>query len=193
MRSSSRHPVRADATRNRHAIVDATIATLALQPRASVADIAATAGVSRGTLYRHFATRRDLLAAAVRRIISQLEGRFSQVDPARPPDESLDELAATSWWILGIVSGMSTAAKFGASPTDLRRMQDEPRKRVEELLRRGRAAGTFRRDQDLSWQLACWFALVEAGAARMRDDANPRPDTAAEMVATIRTVLAATT
>jgi TetR/AcrR family transcriptional repressor of mexCD-oprJ operon len=188
---SPHHPVRSDAARNQGAIVDATIATLAHRPRASVADIARAAGVSRGTLYRHFSTRRVLLAATVRKLIGQLDGRFRHVDPARPADQSLDELVATSWWILGLVSGMLTAARFGATPAELRRLRDEPRARVEELLRRGRLAGTFRTDQDLGWQTTCWFAIVEAGVTRMRADAQPRPEAAAEMIATIRAVLAA--
>ena len=59
--SNPREP-RSDAARNRQALTKA--ATVALHregPRVPLATIAADAGVGIGTLYRHFATREDLL------------------------------------------------------------------------------------------------------------------------------------
>src|SRR3954449_13112937 len=60
--SGSRRP-RSDAAMNRAHIVEAASALLRRSPRATMADVAADAHVSRGTLYRHFPTRADLLAA----------------------------------------------------------------------------------------------------------------------------------
>ena len=57
-------PLRADAARNRAKILDA--ATAAFDEHgtdASLEDIARTAGVGVGTLYRHFPTRLDLIEA----------------------------------------------------------------------------------------------------------------------------------
>ncbi len=53
---------RADALRNEERILDAAARLLDHSPDASVSDIAAAAGVSRSTLYRRFADRRELLA-----------------------------------------------------------------------------------------------------------------------------------
>src|SRR3954452_1924196 len=54
---------RADAMRNRERILDAAERFLQRSPSATLADIAAAAGVARSTLHRRFASRDELLAA----------------------------------------------------------------------------------------------------------------------------------
>lgn len=57
------HSKRKDAARNREAILDAAARVLGADPDAGVDDIAAAAGVNRATLYRHFGSRDDVVAA----------------------------------------------------------------------------------------------------------------------------------
>jgi TetR/AcrR family transcriptional repressor of mexCD-oprJ operon len=181
---------RADANRNRDAIIDATVATLAARPQASVGEIAAAAGLSRGTIYGHFSSRRQLVFAAFRAITARVDDRLARIDPALPIDQSIDDLVSTSWLVLGHFAGMAAAARSGASPNDLLVMYEEPRARIEELLIRGRQAGVFRSDQNVAWQAACFSAIVHAGATRM-SGGQPASGTAEEMVAAIRAMLAA--
>lgn len=54
---------RSDAAVNRAHIIRVAGDLLTKQPRATMTDVAAAAHVSRGTLYRHFPTRADLLAS----------------------------------------------------------------------------------------------------------------------------------
>jgi serine phosphatase RsbU (regulator of sigma subunit) len=56
-------PRRLDAARNRQRILEAADRLLGQSPAATVADIAAAAGVARSTLYRHFSTRDELVVA----------------------------------------------------------------------------------------------------------------------------------
>ncbi|MEV4348798.1 helix-turn-helix domain-containing protein [Actinoplanes sp. NPDC049596] len=59
-------PLRADAARNRSSLLAAAAEEFALHgPDASVADIARRAGIGKGTVFRHFPTKDDLLAAVV--------------------------------------------------------------------------------------------------------------------------------
>jgi AcrR family transcriptional regulator len=59
-----RRPARADARRNYDALVAAASEVFAEQgPDAALDEIARRAGVGNATLYRHFATRRDLIVA----------------------------------------------------------------------------------------------------------------------------------
>ncbi|MEV6845096.1 helix-turn-helix domain-containing protein [Actinoplanes sp. NPDC051411] len=58
--------MRADAARNRASLLAAAEAEFAEHgPDASVADIARRAGIGKGTVFRHFPTKEDLLAAVV--------------------------------------------------------------------------------------------------------------------------------
>src|SRR3954463_9054365 len=72
---------REDARRNRERILKAAGRVLTQSPSASLEDIAATAGVSRSTIYRHFESRDTLIAA------SDEEPRTgtADVDGLRPP------------------------------------------------------------------------------------------------------------
>lgn len=66
-------PLRADAQRNRARILDAAEAVFAeFGTRASTEEVARRAGVAIGTVFRHFPTKDDLLAALMKRLLAQL-------------------------------------------------------------------------------------------------------------------------
>ena len=81
---------RADARRNIAAILEAALDCLARDPQASIADIAAAAGVGRITLYGHFSSRLELLDATFGYALQQADQVLDAVDllrgPARGPD-----------------------------------------------------------------------------------------------------------
>ncbi|WP_125099311.1 TetR/AcrR family transcriptional regulator [Leucobacter chromiireducens] len=59
-------PMRADAVRNRRSILDAAQAQISAHgPDVGMEEIAKASGVAVGTLYRHFPTKTDLLAAVI--------------------------------------------------------------------------------------------------------------------------------
>lgn len=79
-------PLRADAARNRQSLLSAAADEFAERGLgASVADIARRAGVGKGTVFRHFATKDDLIAAIVLDRIDALntvgEGLLDAEDP----------------------------------------------------------------------------------------------------------------
>lgn len=74
-------------------LVDATIAALAEvgYARASVSEVCARAGLTQGALFRHFATRHDLVAKATEEIAARHVLRFS--DSFAAPAAEVDAMA----------------------------------------------------------------------------------------------------
>jgi serine phosphatase RsbU (regulator of sigma subunit) len=75
---------RSDARENRERILEAASRLLAQSPTATLADVAAAAGISRSTLYRHFPGREGLIAALRERPRGEdLQGREEPFPPGR--------------------------------------------------------------------------------------------------------------
>ncbi|MFC4049475.1 TetR/AcrR family transcriptional regulator [Actinomadura syzygii] len=80
-------PMRADARRNRARILAAAEEVFAERgASASTEEVASRAGVAVGTVFRHFPTKRDLLAAIMkllrRRLVDRAEALIADGDPA---------------------------------------------------------------------------------------------------------------
>lgn len=94
---------RTDALRNRERILEvAKEAFTRYGANASLDDIATTAGVGVGTLYRHFPTRDDLIAGVYRTEVEKLAAAERSFAAAMPPMEALRA------WMLLFVDHIAT-------------------------------------------------------------------------------------
>jgi AcrR family transcriptional regulator len=81
---------RADAERNREKLLDAARAAFAAQGAGvSLEEVARSAGVGIGTLYRHFPNRDALLLEVYRNEMSRLCQEAEQLAASKPPIEAL--------------------------------------------------------------------------------------------------------
>jgi AcrR family transcriptional regulator len=100
--------LRADARRNRdRLLVVAAKAVAADGANTSLEQIARTAGVGVGTLYRHFPSREALIIAIYRREVDQLTGSVDRLLAEHPPDEALRV------WMDGFVRYTATKRGMG--------------------------------------------------------------------------------
>src|SRR5580692_2098682 len=71
---------RADAERNRRALIDAAVEVFGERGLdATVAEVAARAGVGQGTAFRHFPTKEHLIAATVRDMLDRITATATQL------------------------------------------------------------------------------------------------------------------
>jgi AcrR family transcriptional regulator len=114
---SPRRP-RADSARNRERLIEAARAAFAREgAEASLEEIARSAQLGIGTLYRHFPTRLDLLEAVYRREVGQLAEAAPRLLAERPAFEALREWMRLSIDYLATkrVIAPALAASAGAS------------------------------------------------------------------------------
>ena len=98
----SRKP-RADAARNRQRLLEAAKACFAESGAAtSLEEIARTAGVGIGTLYRHFPTRDALVEQVYRDALDRLSADADRLMKMHPPVEALRQ------WLLLFIDYIST-------------------------------------------------------------------------------------
>ena len=135
---------RADAERNRQRLLEAARAVFGRDgPDASLEEIARTAGVGIGTLYRHFPTRDVLVEAVYRQAIGQLGEAAERLSETHAPVDAIRE------WLLLFIDYMSTKrimseafTALGANAEQLYAGSgDIMRNALESLVKRAEAAG----------------------------------------------------
>lgn len=156
---------RADARRNIEAIVDAATRLLAVDPEASVNEIAKAAGVGRVTLYGHFESRTALVREVVERAIHNTNDALSAVELDGDPRAALGRLLEATWHLTHRYGALVVAGSRALQPEEFLRAHEEPAARVRSLLERGRQAGEFRADMPIEWQVSVIQAILHGASA----------------------------
>lgn len=136
---------RRDAVENRAGIVDAATAVIGHDPRASIADIAARAGLSRRALYGHFDDRDAIL----REVIATGAARFNLIaDTIDDPDSrvALARLASELWREAAHVQAAAALALDDTHLPQTSAALAPLRRRIDAIVRRGQEAGELRTD-----------------------------------------------
>jgi AcrR family transcriptional regulator len=170
--SSRSRPLRADAARNRLQLLAAAEAEFAERGlEASVADIARRAGVAKGTVFRHFATKEDLIAQVVREYLAALAAAARELGDDPDPGAALlaflthaaDDRRQRDLTLLQTVS---------AGNPEVAGIQDELHAALGVLVDRARHAGVIRDDVTE----ADVFLLLCAPVLVSENHPDPPPD-----------------
>jgi AcrR family transcriptional regulator len=155
---------RADAARNIEAILDAALEVLSERPEASMAEVAAAAGVARQTVYAHYSSREELLKAVVDRAIEETAAALDAAKLDRgPPEEALLRLIDAGWERLERHSRLR-ANPHAPGSEQLYGQHGPILERLARLVRRGQRSGAFDRRLSPTWLLAAALGLFHAAA-----------------------------
>jgi AcrR family transcriptional regulator len=139
-------PLRADAARNRTSLLAAAADEFAEHGLdASVADIARRAGVGKGTVFRHFATKDELIAAILidrMEALSDLGKRLYESDDA---DAAMREFL-TAAAMQRQERDLSFLAGASESMADVNRARERMMAAIDRLVARAREHGVLRGD-----------------------------------------------
>ncbi len=106
-------PVRADAQRNRQALMTAARRAFATQDAVTLEDVARAAGVGIGTLYRHFPTREALVeavyAAELDAVTGSAPGLLTELTPPAALRALMDRYASFAAAKRGMVDTLRAA------------------------------------------------------------------------------------
>jgi AcrR family transcriptional regulator len=174
--SANGHPkLRADARRNREAVLAAArkrFAKCGLE--CQMEDIAGTAGVGVGTVYRHFPTKDDLIAALVtdrfERLAERAEEALAQQDPWRAFCDLMRHSAAVTVRDRALSEVISSQPELGQREAVRSGLADL----TATLIAKAQRAGGMRGDavvEDVP-TLICALGAVTAGAAGNMPELN---------------------
>lgn len=184
---------RAIAERNVEAILDAVEELLERRAQASISAVAGQAGVSRVTVYAHFATWEALLEAAVERAVRRTMMALEAADPDEgPPVQALERMLAASWRHLARYGAMGQAVAEQLSSEAVIRSHQAAHQTVGALLERGRADGSFRTDLPAAWLVTSCIAVIHACAEEVRAGRIDEHDAVRILTVTVRDLFTGT-
>lgn len=140
--------VRSDARENRARILAAAREALTLDGSTSMNQIAQSAGVGAGTLYRNFPTREALVLAVYEDEVARIIGRVDELLVVHPPLEAL------RLWTLDLVEAMRRKHGLGdaLSPAAHRTVAEQTYgpviAAITRMLDAGKVEGTIRYDAE---------------------------------------------
>jgi AcrR family transcriptional regulator len=146
--SQAARPLRADAQRNQHRLLNAAAAAFTRDgAAASLKDIAGEAGVGIGTLYRRFPTRELLVEATYRNELTRLCASAGRSHGHTSPRTALRRWMDRFIAFMATKHAMASALRNVLADDDDRlRTRAELAEAIDHLLAAGRADGTLRDD-----------------------------------------------
>jgi AcrR family transcriptional regulator len=156
---------RADARRSIDAIVSAARVLLSERPDASMEDVAAAAGVSRQTVYAHFASREALINAVVAAAGGEALAAIDAAVAACPPGEALSRFFDAGWQIAPLLLNPALARATGPGGGD---PHGPFIALLTDLISRGQESGDFDRGSSPAWLAIAILGMWHAAADEIR-------------------------
>lgn len=160
---------RADARQNIAAILDAAARVLGERPDAGLAEVARTAGISRQTLYAHFASREALINTLIERATGRVIAALDAADlDTGPADQALVRLMEAGWAGIAADPFLLHVSAAPVPPEQDRDRHAPILERLRRVVARGQREGDIDPAQSVDWILAAFLALGHAAGEEVR-------------------------
>jgi AcrR family transcriptional regulator len=153
------------------------------QPQATIGEIASASGLGRATIYRHFASRDDLLRAIARHGFEQTAAALRDAHP----QEGTAVEALLRMIDLTVQPGNVCMLLLRELPEPVASEAEKAEMiaPVVEALERGVASGELRADLDIAWTLRAISAVYEVAMQALADGSATQEEAARLMAQTI--------
>jgi AcrR family transcriptional regulator len=173
---------RADARRNAQRILNATAELIAADPASTLEQVAARAGVSRATVYHHFASRDALLDA----LTEQSVGEVAAALEAAHPDEgsataAMERMLRATWQVIGRYRGLVIVNPQRLERAELRARLQPALAPVRAVLARGQGSGEFDPELPVEWLIGILTDIIHAASRQVTAGAM-EPDAAERLL-----------
>jgi len=159
---------RSDAERSAAAVLDAAVRVLGRHPDAKVDEVAAAAGVTRQTVYAHYPSRPQLVAAVLDRITAESLAALDDLDePGRTATEALLGWLDVTWRLFDRYPLLRHPSVTAVEPAESDRQHAPIAERLDRLIRRGQATGEFDPTLSPAWLLPATIALGHAAGGEV--------------------------
>jgi TetR/AcrR family transcriptional regulator, mexCD-oprJ operon repressor len=167
-------------------ILAAATRALAEDPKASMSDVAIASGVGRATLYRHFASRDELLGAIRLQALRECRTALGEVLPADGPlEDGLGRVVSALLGVLDRYRVLASTAPADRSDPDQRRLVEQVEGPIVALLRRGEEAGELAPDVAPETVVVMLGGLLHAVRRAISDGVLPADEAGALVTRTL--------
>jgi AcrR family transcriptional regulator len=185
-------PGRADARRNAERILAATAELLAADPEVGLEQVAARAGVSRATLYHHFAGRDALLDVLTERSINEVAAAIASAHPrAGRPSEAMERVLLAAWEVIGRYRGLVIVNPRRLERAVLRARLEPALGPVRALIIRGQRGGEFDPELPADWLIGVVTDAIHAASRQVSAGTMTPEEAERALLRTVRAALAA--
>jgi AcrR family transcriptional regulator len=188
---SPRPSSRADARRNAQRILEVTAELIAADPATTLEQVATRAGVSRATVYHHFASRDALLDALTEQSVREVA---AALEAARPDEGSataaMERMLRAAWQVIGRYRGLVIVNPQRLERAELRTRLEPALAPVRAVLARGQGSGEFDPDLPVEWLIGILTDIIHAASRQVTAGAM-EPDAAVGLL--LRTATATLT
>ncbi len=178
--------LRADAARNVERILKTAARVLANDRGAGMADVAAAAGLARATLYRHFPTRDDLVAAIRAQAYDEAGDAIAacRLDEG-PASDALLRLIEALVAVSDRYRFLQNEADGEPDGAPRSKREDRLREPVLAMIQRGQASGEFARELPSRWVARALGAVISAALRAIEDGELSSKDAASIVYRTV--------